>query len=128
MKKIFFPLIILSLALIFSCKKEDLDPEYPFTIVVKTYDDSISVANVNVEVFTPVQGNTVDMLGVTDQNGKVSFTYDQDAVLLVRATRGANPFAYMGCADIRLEPNERVTKTVYLEVYDPNVPGCVYSP
>ncbi|WP_417609856.1 hypothetical protein [Owenweeksia hongkongensis] len=128
MKKIFFPLIILSLALIFSCKKEDLDPEYPFTIMVKTYDDSISVANVNVEVFTPVQGNTVDMLGVTDQNGKVSFTYDQDAVLLVRATRGANPFAYMGCADIRLEPNERVTKTVYLEVYDPNVPGCVYSP
>ncbi|AEV33320.1 hypothetical protein Oweho_2349 [Owenweeksia hongkongensis DSM 17368] len=128
MKKIFFPLIILSLALIFSCKKEDLDPEYPFTIVVKTYDDSISVANVNVEVFTPVQGNTVDMLGITDQNGKVSFTYDQNAVLLIRATRGANPFAYMGCADIRLEPNERVTKTVYLEVYDPNVPGCVYSP
>lgn len=128
MKKLFLPLLIVSTVLVFSCEKEDLNPEYPFTIVVKTYDDSISVANVNVEVFTPVQGNTVEMLGVTDENGEVSFKYDQDAVLLVRATRGANPFAYMGCADVRLEPNEAVVQNVYLEVYDPNVPGCVYSP
>lgn len=128
MKKITLPLLVVSIALVFSCKKEDLDPEYPFTIVVKTYDDSVAVNNVAVEVFTPVQGNTVEMLGYTNEEGKVSFKYDQDAVLLVRATRGANPYSFMGCADIRLEPNKRVIQNVYLEVYDPNVPGCVYSP
>jgi len=128
MKKIFLALLIAPIVLLFSCEKEDLDPEYPFTIVVKTYDDSVAVNNVAVEVFTPVQGNTVEMLGYTNEAGKVSFKYDKDAVLLVRATRGANPYTYMGCADVRLEPNEEVVQAVYLEVYDPNVPGCIYTP
>lgn len=128
MKKITLPLLTITMAFLFSCNKEDLNPEYPFTVVVKTYDDSVAVNNVAVEVFTPVQGNVVEMLGYTDENGRVSFKYDEDAVLLVRATRGANPFSYMGCADVRLEPNETVVKHVYLEVYDPNVPGCVYTP
>ena len=128
MKKLLFPLLILPILLIFSCEKEDLDPDYPFTIIVKTYSDSIAVNNIAVEVFTPVQGNTVKLLGYTNEKGEVSFKYDEDAVLLVRATRGANPYTYMGCADVRLEANERVYKHVYLEVYDPNVPGCVYTP
>ncbi len=127
-KTLLLPILMLSIAFLISCKKEDLNPKYPFTIIVKTYDDSVAVNNVAVEVFTPVQGNTVDKLGYTNQKGEVSFNYEYDAVLLVRATRGANPYTYMGCADIRLEPNERVYKTVYLEAYDPNIPGCVYSP
>jgi len=129
MKKTFLiPLISLFLAVSLSCEKEDLDPDYPFTVVVKTYNDSIAVNNVKVEVFTPVQGNTVEMVGFTNEEGKVSFDYGLEAVLLVRATRGQNPFTYMGCADVRLEPNKNVVKNIYLQPYDPNVPGCVYSP
>lgn len=129
MKKTFLiPLLALILAVSFSCEKEDLDPEYPFTVVVKTYNDSVAVNNIRVDVFTPVNGNTVEMVGFTNEEGKVSFDYGLEAVLLVRATRGKNPFTYIGCADIRLEANKNVVKNVYLQPYDPNVPGCVYSP
>lgn len=128
MKKTLFTILGLSAIFLFSCKKEDPNPEYPFTVVVKTYDDSVSVSNVKVDVFTPVQGNIVEMVGFTNEYGRVNFKYDHEAVLLVRATRGDNPFTYIGCADVRLEPNKNVVHNVYLEVYDPNVPGCVYSP
>ena len=128
MKKILFTILGLSAVFLFSCKKEDLNPDYPFTIVVKTYNDSVPVNNVKVEVFTPVQNNTVEMVGWTNQEGKVSFDYDLEAVLLVRALRGENPYTYMGCTDVRLEPNKTVVQNVYIQPYDPNVPGCVYSP
>lgn len=126
MKKILFSVFVL--ILIFACKKENLDPEYPFTIVVETYDDSVAVNNVKVEVSAPVQGNTVALIGYTNEAGKVSFKYDLDAVLFVRATRGSNPITYMGCTDIRLEPDQNVTKHIYLEQYDPALPGCIYTP
>lgn len=128
MKNFFLLLLPFLIIAAFSCKKEDLDPDYPFTIEVKTFNDSIPVTNVSVEVFTPVQKNVVEMLGYTNEEGKVSFSYDKEAVLLVRASRGSNPYTYLGCTDIRLEPNKTVVKTVYLEKYDPNVPGCTYSP
>lgn len=129
MKKTLFTILALSAVLLFSCKKEEeLHPEFPFTVVVKTYDDSVAVSNVKVEVFTPIQGNIVEMVGFTDSYGEVKFDYDLEAVLLVRATRGENPIRYIGCADVRLEPNKDVVQNVYIEVYDPNVPGCVYSP
>lgn len=125
MKKIF--LSILAVVSLFACKRENLDPDYPFTIVVRTYNDSIAVNNVLVEVSTPVQNNVVEMQGYTDEQGKVRFEYDLEAVLLVRATRG-NPITYMGCADIRLEADKNVTKYVYLEAFDPRDGGCTYSP
>ena len=129
MKKTLFALLGLSALILFSCNKEDeLHPEFPFTVVVKTLDDSVAVNNVKVEVFTPVQNNSVEMVGYTDAYGRVSFEYDLEAVLLVQATRGENPISYIGCADVRLEPNKEVVQNIYLEVYDPNVPGCVYTP
>lgn len=124
MKKLF--LSILAIVSLFACKRENLDPDYPFTIIVKTYNDSIAVNNVLVEVTTPVQKNVVEMQGYTDEDGKVRFEYDLEAVLLVRAIRG-NPITYMGCADVRLEPDKNVIKYIYLETFDPNE-GCTYSP
>lgn len=129
--KTFMKKLLLSIAAVialFACKRENLDPDYPFTIIVETYNDSIPVNNVRVEVSTPVVDNVVEMVGYTDEKGRVSFEYDLEAVLLVRAIRGNNPIRYMGCADIRLEPDKNVTKHVYLEEFDPSVPGCQYSP
>lgn len=108
-----------------SCEKEDLDPEYPFTIVVKTFEDSVRVSNAMVEILAPVQGSKVYFKGYTNENGGVSFKYDQDAIFLIRATRGPlNDPSYIGCAEVRLAPNETVVKTVYLQKVDPEIPGC----
>lgn len=108
-----------------SCEKEDLNPEYPFTIVVKTFEDSVRVSNAMVEILAPVQGSKVYFQGYTNENGGVSFKYDKDAIFLIRATRGSrNDPSYIGCAEVRLAPNETVVKTVYLQKVDPEIPGC----
>lgn len=126
MKNIFALLSMILVAgfLSISCEKEDPNPEYPFTIHVKTYSDSISVNNVYVRVFAPVPGNSVIFEGVTNELGKVRFKYDQEAVFIVRATRGEDPPSYIGCNTIRLQPNEEVTQSVYIVPYDPEVEGC----
>lgn len=126
MKKI---LVILSALLIaaffsFSCERDDPNPDYPFTIFVKTYNDSISVSNCRVRVFAPIPGNTVVFEGWTDEEGKVDFQYEKEAVFIVRATRGGDPPSYIGCNTVRLQPNEEVVKFVYLKEYDPEVEGC----
>jgi hypothetical protein len=124
--KFIIPVLLVSLFIFgTSCKKIDQDPEYPFTILVKTIDDSTTVQNAYVEVGVPSQVNPeLAFIGFTDINGKISFEYDQDAVFRVRVTRGSNPVSFIGCSFIRLEPNENVQQTVYLEEYDPLSPGC----
>ncbi len=108
-----------------SCEKEDLNPEYPFTIQVKTFDDSVRVINSLVEVIAPVRGSTPYFVGYTNESGKVSFKYNRDAIFLVRAFRGPiqDP-SYIGCTEVRLEANTEVTKTVYVKKVDPEIPGC----
>jgi hypothetical protein len=108
-----------------SCEKEDLYPEYPFTITVKTLADSIPTQNTYVEILA-TRGATFSTFfeGYTDENGDVSFTYEKDAVFTVRATRGKNPYTYIGCTEVRLMPNEHVYKNVYLIPYDDEVRGC----
>ncbi len=108
-----------------SCEKENLSPEYPFTIIVKTFEDSVSVSNALVEILAPVQGSKVYFSGYTNENGRVGFKYNQDAVFLIRATRGPQKDpSYIGCTEVRLAPDETVVKTVYLQKVDPEIPGC----
>lgn len=125
-KKVLFPILLL-LVLVAGCEKQDLNPEYPFTIIVKTYEDSVRVNNIFVEVTTTLTDDNVkvDMEGITDINGEASFTYDQDAVLFVRATRGRDPFTWIGCNFVRLEPNTRVRQTVYIRRWNPQLTGCL---
>ncbi|MDZ7845614.1 MAG: hypothetical protein U5L96_01890 [Owenweeksia sp.] len=88
MKKILLSIsVLLSMLLLFSCNKENQDPDYPFTVVVKTLEDSIRVNNIYVEVEAPVRGSIPHFEGYTNEKGEVSFTYDQNAILLIRATR-----------------------------------------
>ncbi len=126
MKKALLP--ILFAGLLFSCETEDLTPDYPFTITVKTLQDSVRVPNTKVEVLAPSNSGAFHEFfeGWTDQHGEVSFEYDKNAVFTVRATRGNTPITYIGCADVRLEPNKRVYKTVYIQPFDPDAKGCDY--
>lgn len=122
-------LFSLFVGLLISCgKKEDLNPDYPFTIVVKTYEDSLRVANIRVEVLAPSNtGAFVEFFeGWTNEKGEVHFEYDKNAVFTTRATRGLNPITHIGCADVRLEPNRDVYKTVYIKPYDSQAGGCDY--
>lgn len=107
------------------CQKEDLDPDYPFKVVVKTLADSTRVPNVDVTVLAPIPENIVYFKGSTNENGEVSFEYDRNAILLIRASRGKRPdYSWIGCAEIRLKANETVSQTVYIRPYDPEVEGC----
>ncbi len=115
-----FPLIFTQ-----SCKKVELDPEYPFIITVKTLSDSTRVANVFVEVLALVPKSIIDFNSYTDENGEVDFVYDEEATFLIRATRG-NKMAYtwIGCNYIRLRAEKKVRQTVYIRPYNPKVEGC----
>jgi len=127
MKKIFFFLLGLGL-IVGACEFDDLSPEYPFTVVVKTLSDSTRVQNVVVEVAAPVPGNTVWLSGFTNEEGEVNFKYDQAATLSIRASRGERPdYTWIGCTEIRLLPNQQVLKTVYLEPYDSLLIGCSFD-
>ena len=127
MNKLFIS-IILAFGLILSlgsCEKDDLNPEYPFIIQVKTFDDSVRVTNAFVEVFAPVRNSVPYFEGYTDENGKVNFKYDKDAIFMVRAFRGPiqDP-SYIACSEVRLKANTTVTKIVYVKKVDPEIPGC----
>lgn len=126
MKKILGSVLLAGLvALGLSCNKEELYPDYPFTITVKTFQDSIPVQNAYVEILaTKGASFSTFFEGYSDESGNISFTYEKDAVFTVRASRGYNPYTYIGCTEVRLQPDQRVYKTVYLKPYNQEVKGC----
>jgi hypothetical protein len=77
-----------------------------------------------VEASADVPNTLADFTGKTDQNGEISFSYEYEAVLKVRATRGSNPPSWMGCNFVKLEANSNVVVNVIVQPYDPSQPGC----
>jgi len=115
----------LTIGLAFSCEKENLNPEYPFTIVVRDFEDSIPAQNILVEVIAINETGKpqVYFSDRSSESGRVSFTYDRNANFIVQASRG-DPYTFLGCTTIQLQPDEEVFKTVYLKPYDPEIKGC----
>ena len=127
MKKIFLSLFGLGL-IVSGCEFDDLNPDYPFTVVVKTQSDTARVQNVYVEIAAPIPGNQVWLSGFTNEVGEVNFKYSEAATLSIRASRGSRPdYNWIGCSEIRLLPNQQVIKTVYLEPYDSLLIGCSFD-
>ena len=111
-----------------SCKKEDLEPEFPFTITVKTLKDSLRAPNVEVILNADNPDSKVEIKGWTDVNGEVHLEYSHEAILNITAIRSNGPNtipAWIGCSDINLVGNDRVYKTVYIEPYSENTQGCI---
>ncbi len=125
MKKFALVAFALGLLLALSCQKEDLHPDYPFTIQVQTLDDSIPQQNVQVEVLASSNnGFKLFFKDYTDEQGQVSFEYDANANFTIRAIKGDDPIRFIGCTEVKLQPNENVFKVVYLRPYDQEVQGC----
>ncbi len=106
-----------------SCKKENANPDYEFTIVVRSFEDSLLVQNAKVEAYIPsgIENSDVLELRFSDNNGEANFEYSAQAILEIRAYRGTRPdYSWIGCTQVRLEPNERVYKTVYIKPFDIN--------
>lgn len=120
MKKLLL-VIVPALALTAGCYRNE-PVDYKMRIEVYSAD-SVRASNVVVEVGADVPNSEARFTGITDENGVVRFTYNAEAVLQIRATRG-NPISHIGCGFIRLKANEEVVFRVYLQPYDPVIGGC----
>ena len=119
MKKFLFILTLSSLVL-GGCYRNE-PQEYRVRVQVYT-PDSIRATNVYVEVGADVPGSLANFNGYTNEVGEITFTYDAEAVLKIRASRG-NPLSFIGCGFVRLKPEEEVLVKVYLQPYDPVTGG-----
>ncbi len=111
-----------------SCDREErLNPTYPFEITVKTLADSLRVSNVFIEVIAQTgQGrSTIIFDKFSNEDGEATFEYDQEAVFLIRTTRGKKPnYSFIGCDYIFLKPNEEAKRTIYIRPYYDLAQGC----
>lgn len=118
-------LVLLSSLFSVGCNKADLDPDFPFTVQVRSLEDSIPLANVYVEAFAPNPESEVYFKGFTDQNGNISFEHNAKAILVARATRGEAPdYSWIGCNEVRLFANRQIKVKVYLKPAEEQVIGC----
>ena len=116
------PLSLLLLVLVaLACTKQQ--PTYPFTIEVVS-EEGVPLPNVLIEATADVPNALPKFSGLTNEDGTVSFEYQYEAVLKVRATRGTNPPSWMGCNFIKLEADKTVVSKVVLIPFDPTQPGC----
>lgn len=121
MKRLGLFLGLITIIMLSSCKKDD--PIYEFTVRVIN-EDGIALPNVFIEASADVPDALPDFSGITDEDGEISFKYQYEAVLKIRATRGSNPPSWMGCNFVKLEANNNVLVKVVLVPYDPSQPGC----
>jgi hypothetical protein len=119
-KKLVF-LIVPALLMVAGCYRNE-PVDYKMRIEVYSAD-SVRASNVFVEVGADIPNSQAQFSGLTDEDGVVRFTYNAEAVLQIRATRG-NPISFIGCGFIRLKANEEVVFRVYLQPYDPVIGGC----
>ena len=102
---------------------EKTSNNFPFTVHVIT-EDGTPVANIDVVATAPVPDAIPYFEGVTNLDGNVSFTYDNEAVLQIVATRGTNPPSFIGCGFVKLERDNNVIVNIVIQPYDPSQGGC----
>jgi hypothetical protein len=116
-----YSLIFAIISLTMGCEKEL--PTYPFSIRVIN-EEGIPLPNITVTATADVPNALPDFTGITNEEGLVSFEYQFEAVLKIRATRGSSPPSWMGCNFIKLEADKKVQVDVVVLKYDPSQPGC----
>lgn len=120
MKKLLLVFVAIATLAATGCKKET--PVYNFTVRVVD-EEGTRLPNVFVEATADVPDAIPDFSGITSETGEISFSYEYEAVLKIRASRG-NPARWMGCNFVKLSADNTVIVTVVLAPFDPTQPGC----
>ncbi len=116
----FIRVFVLSCASFFlfsGCEKDDRD--YALDLYVTVNDGKVKAQNALVHIYAPVDNTSVDYYLYTNEEGKVSVTLKNKAVLEIVATKRP----YKSCTFAELD---RGVTTVYLDMTisgDPNS-GC----
>lgn len=106
----FIRVFVLSCASFFlfsSCEKDDRD--YALDLFVTVNDGTVKAQNALVHIYAPVANTSVDYYLYTDEEGKVSVTLKNKAVLEIVATKRP----YKSCSFAELD---RGVTTVYLDM------------
>jgi len=90
-----------------SCSQDDRD--FALDLYVTVEDGTIAAQNALVHIYAPVDNTTVDYFLYTDEDGKVSISLNNKAVVEIVATKRP----YKSCTYAELE---RGVKTVYLDM------------
>lgn len=102
-----FLILCLSLFLASSCDQDDRD--FALDLFVTVEDGTIAAQNALVHIYAPVDNTTLDYFLYTDENGKVSISVKNKAVVEIVATKRP----YKSCTFAELE---RGVKTLYLDM------------
>ncbi len=109
MSKFYRSLLVLSLAffVLGGCSKDDRD--FALDLYVTVEDGTIAAQNALVHIYAPVDNTTVDYYLYSDEEGMVSISLKNKAVVEIVATKRP----YKSCTFAELE---RGVKTVYLDM------------
>lgn len=102
-------LLLLSTALFLtaSCSQDDRD--FALDLYVTVEDGTVAAQNALVHIYAPVDNTTVDYFLYTNEEGKVSISLNNKAVVEIVATK--RPYKKCSYAEL-----ERGVKTVYLDM------------
>lgn len=102
-----FLLLCIAFFLTSSCSQDDR--EFTLDLYVTVEDGTIAAQNALVHIYAPVDNTSVDYFLYTDENGKVSISLNNKAVVEIVATKRP----YKSCTFAELE---RGVKTLYLDM------------
>ncbi len=109
MPRFYRSILVLGLALFLASSCSEDDRDFALDLVVTVEDGTIAAQNALVHIYAPVENTTVDYYLYTDENGKVSISLRNKAVVEIVATKRP----YKSCTFAELE---RGVKTVYLDM------------
>lgn len=89
-------LTLFAMLIFTSCSKDERD--YKLTIHV-TVEDNISVQNSLVRVYAPIANTLVDYWGTTDENGELTFEFENEVVVEIIASKSS----FKNCGFIALD-------------------------
>lgn len=109
MSRIYRYILLLSLAVFLAGSCEQDNRDFALDLYVTVEDGTVAAQNALVHIYAPVDNSAVDFFLYTDEEGKVSISLKNKAVVEIVATKRP----YKSCTYAELE---RGAKTQYLDM------------
>ena len=111
-----FSLLLGMLLILSNCSKDN--SEYVLRVTVYA-DEDVKVANALIRVYAPVENTFVDLYLSTDEQGEAEFTFENDVIVDIIATKGS----FKGCSFAQVKSGENKVK-VFIKPYNADDNGC----